>query len=816
MKFRSLQIPLIFRELWLERRQTAVSLVAFIITIFIVGLISRVDFVLINNLNQQFEAANPPSHIISTSGFLDLSIINEIAALPEIVEAEAFVENRDIRMQFGDELWRPVILFARSDFDNLQFEKIIYEDGTKPPVQTGEILLERSASDLTAVQPFDTVQIDNTLAVHEAIVAGFVYAPIYESSRFSRRIMGYTTIETMLEIGGMTGYNQILIKVAPDANLAQAEASIASVLAQHDHSFYSLKARPSEPLIVDFIEPVGYLFNALGSLAILLTIFLVNTTMSGLMAQKMSEVGQLKAIGFSNHYILKIYLMKSLLLGGVGLLIAVPLEMLVSIPFATAVAAQLNVNIDTIQTPIYVLGLELLVGLLLPLMATYLPVKTAASQAAIKSLNANDVQETRPVGWLARRLSTLPHLPPSFLYSCRNLLRHRRRTVFMLLPLMVAGAIFVTILNVRLSLNQEVVKVTGYWQEDIRLSFSEPIGSALVRNELSTISGIESVEPRLFQEAKRIHQVPTDAKVEELLMVGVSPDTETIVPTLIEGRWLTLLDSHQIVLNADYLRSEPDLAVGDTLHLAIENEAKAEFEIVGIVSGQVIGGTGAFQEPMAFVNGRYLEDTVGQLGKATHFIILTTRPDSAFQVETALALENLLKTYQLSPDHLDLVGELRLSIRNIFQVAIQVTILMAALFGIIGLIGVTTLIRLTLFERRHEINSLKAVGASSAKVRGLFLNETLLLGLLSWLVSAPLAMGLTAVLNQGLGRLFVNASLTAVFAPLNYLSWLILITFFIILTTTLSIKSNLTTEQNYSKETARRDIARYVPTSNQI
>jgi len=89
---------------------------------------------------------------------------------------------------------------------------------------------------------------------------------------------------------------------------------------------------------------------------------------------------------------------------------------------------------------------------------------------------------------------------------------------------------------------------------------------------------------------------------------------------------------------------------------------------------------------------------------------------------------------------------------DVFNLILTVLIVMAVLLAIVGGLGLTGSLGISVLERTREIGVLRAVGASNIAVRKVVLIEGMCVGLLSWilgaLLSAPVGRGLSAAVIQ--------------------------------------------------------------------
>jgi putative ABC transport system permease protein len=98
---------------------------------------------------------------------------------------------------------------------------------------------------------------------------------------------------------------------------------------------------------------------------------------------------------------------------------------------------------------------------------------------------------------------------------------------------------------------------------------------------------------------------------------------------------------------------------------------------------------------------------------------------------------------------------------NDFQFGMVITMMLAlsiivALVGGIALMGALSI---GVIERTKEIGVLRAVGARSRTILGIFMMEGVLQGLLSWVVALPISLLTTPLLAKALGVAMFGATL---------------------------------------------------------
>jgi putative ABC transport system permease protein len=93
----------------------------------------------------------------------------------------------------------------------------------------------------------------------------------------------------------------------------------------------------------------------------------------------------------------------------------------------------------------------------------------------------------------------------------------------------------------------------------------------------------------------------------------------------------------------------------------------------------------------------------------------------------------------------------------------------------VGSIALSGVLSLSVRERTREIGVMRAIGASSRSIAGLFIGEGLLLGLLSWLIALPLSIPAGYAMTQAMGAA-LGGELVFHYTPTGALYWLAIIT----------------------------------------
>ncbi|MEM7132771.1 MAG: FtsX-like permease family protein [Chloroflexota bacterium] len=492
--------------------------------------------------------------------------------------------------------------------------------------------------------------------------------------------------------------------------------------------------------------------------------------MSEIMVRQVRQIGMMKAIGARRRDLLAIYMGLVLAFGLLAMFIAVPLATMAARGFASFMAGQLNFDISDFSLPLWVHGLDLLLGCGLPALVAWVPVVRGTQvtvHEAIQFTGATVTQNEK--GRFGQLLGRLRGLPTPLLYPLRNVFRHKIRLALTLLTLTLAGAIFVIVLSIQAALLNTIDDVSGYWRQDIKF-YMRSTRIQIAEEAAQQVPGVVYAEgERLAAGAVRLLEEEQESNT-KITIFGVLPDTRFIRPTLLQGRWLLPEDESAIVLNVDLLDAEPDLAVGDEVLFRIGGR-ESTWRIVGIVTGQVIGG-GGLMDPIGYTNYDYLAQVMHVRGKTGRLLIEIADHAPANQATVARALEKHFKTVGLHINLTELNTQIRTGLENVFGILVSLLIIITVLLALAGGLGLMGTVSHSVLERTKEFAIIRTVGGSDRMVAQLVIIEGVLIGLLSWGLSTLLAVPGSRWLSDQVGLIFLKVPLSYVFPLRGILLWL--------------------------------------------
>ena len=113
--------------------------------------------------------------------------------------------------------------------------------------------------------------------------------------------------------------------------------------------------------------------------------------------------------------------------------------------------------------------------------------------------------------------------------------------------------------------------------------------------------------------------------------------------------------------------------------------------------------------------------------------------------------------------------------RSVFEIIAILLLAMSVLAAVVGGIGLMGTMSINVLERRREIGMMRATGATSPVVAGIFIFEGVLIGVLSWVLAAPLSYPAARLFGRVVGDTLLSADLYFRYSVAGTLAWLVII-----------------------------------------
>ena len=581
---------------------------------------------------------------------------------------------------------------------------------------------------------------------------------------------GYVTQATAEWLGGQDEYNRLFVRArnGDDEEVIDAVATkVEDKLERSGHTVYRTETNKTteHPMASTVLAMLGVL-AALGVLITVLSSSLIFNTLNALLGQHRRQIGVMKLVGARSRQISVMYIALIVAYGLIALAGAVPMGMVAGYGLASFVSNMMSIDLQGFRVVSAVIIVQAVVALAVPLIAGYFPVNKGAKTTVRRAISDNGPEERASGAGLLDRLGVwFKWLSRPLLLSIRNTFRRKGRLALTLFTLIIAGAVFIAVFNVRTSLSDFMDLLGQHFMADVTVTFNQKYRIAQVEQDAYQIPGVEHVEGWGGANAKIVDQ--NDDKVANLLLSAPPAGSTMLKADMLVGRWLVPEDEKALVVSDLIWGNYPDLQPGDTLRVEIDGNRGEEWPVVGIFRF-----TDMLGDLLGYANYETISRITNTLGRATTFKVVADVETMARQDAISKALDKHLRQrgYKISNVEAGLVSRQQQS--QAINILVIFLLMMALLTAVVGSIGLAGTMGMNVLERTREIGVLRAIGAVDFEIIKSVVVEGMLIGLISWAVAVLLSFPISFLLLRIIGTAMMRSEIPLSYTVYGMLLWL--------------------------------------------
>jgi len=747
----------IARDVWRDKGRTLLVVLSIAVGVFAVGVVSAMNELMPANMARSFRESNPAHLIFWVSPLIDDGALRGLSRVAGVAGVEGELRTSVRWRPDPAAPWRDAPLVVRDDFTRQKFDRVELLAGRWPDDRA--VVVEHNAVGFFGIPVGGSITISIGDNVRSVSVSGAVRDLQSFPPQFGGDAVFYANREFAAWLLGVRDFNWVKAQVphfskqiADDAAVALKERSLKIGYRPATPDIQD----PSEHFFQETVDTVILILGVMAALSLALGLFLVVNTISAILAQQVSQIGVMKAVGAVTGQVARLYLAGVALYGALALVMALPLGGLAAHALSGALLRLLNISIEPFRFSPAAVSQQVGTALIAPALAALWPVVSSARVSVREAIASYGIGLDYGASVFDRLLARVRGLPRPLMLTLRNTFRRKARVALTQITLTTAGLVFVMVVSLGQSLNHTLdtfidtlgLDVALFFWEDVRVDEAE----ALINRQ----PGVAAAEMWLFRSGAAKRRAD-DVAGERIVLRAVPPDTRLYRPSIVRGRWLHPQDGHALVIN-QALAGDLGVSVGDTIVVELGSERVIEWTIVGAVFDLSSNQAASYVPREVFLRD------IGRVGRASIAWIRTAQHDGVFQLRAASQLRDLFQSRGITVGGTQTAGEIAEANRSQFNILLMLLLAMSGLIALVGGIGLAGALSINVLERRREIGVMRAIGASSRSVASLFVGEGMLLGVIAWATAVPLSA-------PG-GFLFASAIATALDVPVVYqFSW---------------------------------------------
>lgn len=773
-----------WRDLWHHKTRTLLVVISIAVGVFAFASILGTVTTLNRELPLKYAAIAPASAIIHSAPFDD-AMVESVQRMPVVAKAEGRLRLRvrfyqesaaQSRSFLEQEEWHDLELLLHENYTTNAINIIAPYEGAWPPPDR-QLLIERNSLFLTDRQVGESLMIETPTGVKRTLpIVGLTHDMNQPPAQITGVPYAYVSCDTVEWLGYPCRYNELQIVVSEEQTDQAYITSVADAVADKFEDagytvFWTEVPKPNYHFAQDFLPTIQLILGILGTLALILSGFLVFNVITAILTQQTRQIGVMKAIGAQSGQVTALYLRLVFAFGLCALIFAVPLGILGGTVFARFIAGQLNFDLNGVTFSPGVLALEFGIGLLVPVLAALVPILGVARmtvRAAVQEQGAEAPPASSGRGTRLTQLQQRLRLPRPVTLSLRNTFRRRQRLIRTLIPLILGGAIFMAVLTLRISLFTTLEATLTSQGYDVQIQLDDAYTIRRVIQVIENVSGVAAAEAWTTREAIPIRRDGSEA--DDARLFAIPPATQLYQPELVAGRWLAPDEGDGIVVAVGLLQAEPEFALGAPLTLRINGDE---------LTWTIVGVTETFQPPLApsmlYVNQASLWQQMGYHNRADTLRILTVDHEPETHRTVAQSLESALTQAGIGIRSTRTSTEDRRIFGERFTIITSVLLIMSFLLATVGSLGLMGTMSINVLERRREVGVMRAIGATTNSILQIFVIEGVMIGVISWLGGLFASFPISYLMSIRIGMVFAKQPLTYIYDGRGPFLWLVIV-----------------------------------------
>jgi putative ABC transport system permease protein len=765
-------------DLWQDKSRTFQVVMVIALGAIGVGLVIGGRNLVASSVVAGSLAAEPPHIKLSVSPPLTGEQLDRLARIDGVAEVEG-LQNAPVEWRLlGSEAWQTGLLKGREDYRAQKMSLDGLLSGEWPGRNTlgiGKVSVGESGvfqGNVVELRYGENVRTLEVVATMDPVGPEPVFGETF-----------YANSRTFAKITGIDSYNLIQTR---DVAFDQSRAEATDLLIQDyfedigvdsvgvSFPFQDRVVPPDVPPAEAILNALFLLLGVLGFIVVILGIFLVYNSISAIISQQVDQIGVMKAIGADSWQVVWGYLILVLSYGILAAVISIPIGAVAALGLQSFFVSFLNMEIVEVRVDAAAVLVQVAISLVAPFIAALFPLLSGMRITVREAISTYGLTGT--ISTLDRLIIRVRSVPYTLLLIIGNAFRNRRRVIIIEVALVMAGAIFMMVVGVNDATNYTFGdKLSAVHNYQVTLSMEATERSQEIESIARAVAGVADVESWLLlsasvRPATQVEREVTDARI---TVFGQPQDTTLYRPEIQEGRWLHPDDTNAAVVSQQVME-EKGWKLGD--EITLENETGRE------LNAQIVG---SLFDPATNTSIHMPIETIQREWRFAGLVNTLWVQTSITDADTQTSVEKMLEA-ALEQSGLRVAASSTFGERTIagiteqagegFDIILRLLAVMAIVIALVGGVGLSGILSLSVLERRREIGVMRAIGASSWAVIRLFVGEAVLLGLISWLIalpiSIPIAYGFT---TQGLS-LALNQQLAYQFTPTGAILWLVIIT----------------------------------------
>jgi putative ABC transport system permease protein len=751
----------IWFDIWHNKTRTLLTVLSIAAGVFAVGAIFGMSDMMLTNMDKSHHEVLATHINAGLTDYVDRDILMSLRDIPGVEDVEPYNSANVLYKLRPQDEWRQGVIQMRDNYEQQKYELLQLRGGHWPNSKN-EIAVERMGAQSLNIGIGDSVifKIDEKERVLP--ITGFIRHPFVPPPQFMDLAFFFMNGEGMERLSVPPGkFGGFYVRVTPysEEHAKEVATAIKDKLAKQNITVAGFQyENPDKHWGRTFMDAMTQVQQLLALICVVIGAILVFNTISNLITQQTNQIGIIKAIGGRTPSIVGMYLVSALVYGTLAFIIALPLGAIVAHIVTKVFLNLFNIDYDTFHISRDAVILQALCSLLAPLLAGLPPILKGAGITVRQAIASYGLGGEYRSGRLDRLVESIGAqlLPSQYATALGNMFRHKGRLILTQLVLIAAGASFLIVMSLNTSIASTLDNFFARQRYDISIGFDRDERADRVITLAESVDGVDKAEIRVIQQAGMLMegQLLKEAGLSTTIW-GIPSGSDFFKPLIVAGRWLAPKDGRAVVIPRETAEKN-NIRAGDMVILDLGVWGKDEWRVVGLYEPVFVGG---FASDSIYAPQETLFKLAKKYNQASRVIIRTTSHDGAFTKEVTKHLKETFERHNLKVSASQTQADLRTTNEWQFSLVTSMLLALSVIIALVGAIALMGALSIGVIERTKEIGVLRAIGARSRTILGIFVMEGVLQGVVSWLIAVPLSILVSPPAASVMGHIMFGATL---------------------------------------------------------
>ena len=765
-------------DLWDNKARTLLAILSIAVGVFAIGAIFGMSDQMLAGMDAAHQASIPSHFTMYLTEYIDETTANRLKKIDGVEDIALGSQTNILYKIRPEDEWDTAWVIMREDYQAQKYELLTLKAGDWP--EGNRIGIERLSSEYFELDLNDTVIFEVNDRPRERKINGKLRHNFVPPPQFNGPAVFFTDAEGMELFGVPRGeYDEVLVRVTPykEALVRQVASEMKDRLSKEGVGVaVTIYQDPEKHWGRVIMEGLNLVLQVMAVVSLGASVVLVLNTLMAVVTQQTNQIGILKAIGGTQGRIVRVYLAVVLVYGLLALFISLPLGAFLAYGMSKSLLNLFNIDYEQFQYSSQALVLQVIAAVAVPLLAALWPILNGTGITVREAISSYGLSGSfgrsrfdRLVERLGRRFLSAPYA-----VALGNMFRRKGRLLLTQSVMVLAGTMFLVVMSLSSSISLTLDNIFARNKYDFIISFDDNERVERVLTVAKCFPEVVHAEvwfshgASILKAGQRLKEAGIGAQ-----LVGLPNGTDTFKPdVLVAGRWLRPDDGPAIVISKD-TAEENDIRVGDTVTLDLGELGDDEWQVTGVYQSAFGGGIGE-TDPI-YANLEAVFTATKKHNQGGQIYIRTQHQDAVSVQAMVTQLKDRYEAMNIDVAESQTLTENRTAADSQFSIVVTMLLVLAVIMALVGGIGLMGALSISVVERTREIGVMRAIGARTPTILGMFVMEGVLQGLFSWLIAVPLSFVLGQPLANALGRVLFEANLDYLYNSGAVLIWLVII-----------------------------------------